>query len=116
MLSWEEKRKRKRLFTLLQVEYRGRNLWQMAEAKDISAYGMFIAAEKTEPPLTNVELMFELKKGDARKNIVAEGVVEWNRACPGKDDSGRILPAGMGIMFTRLIPAASKDFIKSALA
>jgi hypothetical protein len=115
MISWQEKRKYKRAFIKLMVEYRGKNLWQMVEAKDISADGMFIVAEKTEPPLTTVDLMFELEKDNLKKNIVAEGVVAWNRPAAITDEKGETQPAGMGIMFTKIFSVTAKDLIKSAL-
>lgn len=111
MINWEEKRKHKRAFIRLKVEYRGKNLWRMVEARDISTGGMFVATDKVEPPQTKVELLFELGKDEYKKNIRAEGVVAWNRPRPIKDEKGEIQPAGMGIMFTKIIPSLAKKAI-----
>ena len=111
MMNWEEKRKQKRALIRLKAEYRGKNLWQMVEARDISAGGMFIATDKVEPAQTKVELLFELGKDEHKKNIRAEGVVAWNRLKPLKDEKGELQPAGMGIMFTKITPSVSKNTI-----
>jgi hypothetical protein len=111
MINWGEKRRQKRAFIRLKAEYRGKNLWQMAEAQDISAGGMFIATDKVEPPQTKVELLFELGKDEHKRNIRAEGVVAWNRREAIKDEKGEPLPAGMGIMFTKITPSVSKNDI-----
>lgn len=111
MINWEEKRKQKRAFIRLKAEYRGKNLWQMVEARDISAGGMFIATDKVEPPQTKVELLFELGKEEHKKNIRAEGVVAWNRREAIKDEKGELQPAGMGIMFSKITPSVSKNAI-----
>lgn len=109
-----EKRKHKRAFVKLKVEYRGKSFWQMVEARDISAGGMFIATEKVEPAQTKIEVMFELGT-EKKKTIRAEGVVVWNRTQSIKNDNGEILPAGMGIMFTKIIPFISKQFIEDMI-
>lgn len=111
MINWEEKRRQKRAFIRLKAEYRGKNLWQMVEARDISAGGMFIATDKVEPPQTKVELLFELGKDEHKKNIRAEGVVAWNRREAIKDEKGELQPAGMGIMFSKITPSVSKNTI-----
>ena len=111
MINWEEKRKQKRAFIRLKAEYRGKNLWQMVEARDISAGGMFIATDKVEPPQTKVELLFELGKDEHKKNIRAEGVVAWSRREAIKDEKGELQPAGMGIMFSKITPSVSKNAI-----
>lgn len=111
MNTWDEKRRHKRAYLKLPVEYRGKNVWQMVEARDISVGGMFIATEKIEPPQTKIEVLFELGK-DKKKTIRAEGVVAWTRPQSVKDEKGEILqPAGMGIKFTQITPLASKTFI-----
>lgn len=111
MINWEEKRKQKRAFIRLKAEYRGKHLWQMVEAQDISAGGMFIATDKVEPAQTKVELLFELGKDEHKKSIRAEGVVAWNRREAIKDEKGELRPAGMGIMFTKITPSVSKNVI-----
>lgn len=111
MINWEEKRKYKRAFIKLMVEYRGKTFWQMVEARDISAGGMFIATDKIEPPQTKIEVIFELGKENQKKTIRAEGVVAWSRASAIKDDKGELQPAGMGIMFTKIFPYVSKEVI-----
>src|SRR3989338_647842 len=111
MMNWEEKRKQKRALIRLKAEYRGKNLWQMVEARDISAGGMFIATDKVEPAQTKVELLFELGKDEHKKTICVEGVVAWNRLKPIKDEKGELQPAGMGIMFTKITPSVSKNAI-----
>lgn len=110
-MSWEEKRKHKRAFIKLLVEYRGKSFWQMVEARDISAGGMFIVTEKVEPPQTKIEVIFELGKENNKKTIRAEGVVAWSRAQAIKDEKGEVAPAGMGIMFTKIFPFVSKEAI-----
>ena len=109
-MNENEKRKHKRALVKLKVEYRGKSFWQMVEAQDLSAGGMFIATEKVEPAQTKIEVMFELGKED-KKTIRAEGVVAWNRTQSIKTADGEVLPAGMGIMFTKITPFLSKQFI-----
>jgi len=109
-MRWEEKRKFRRAYIKLPVEYRGKSFWQLVEARDISAGGMFVITEKVEPPQTKIEVMFNFGKVDKRF-IHAEGVVVWNRAKPKDDGTGKILPPGMGIMFTKFLPSRSQDFI-----
>lgn len=111
MINWDEKRQHKRAFIKLRVEYRGKHFWQMVEAQDISAGGMFIATDKVEPPKTKIEVMFELGKEENKKTIHAEGAVAWSRTEAIKDEKGEIVPAGMGIMFTKITPALSKNTI-----
>lgn len=95
----------------MKAEYRGKNLWQMVEARDISAGGMFIATDKVEPPQTRVELLFELGKDEHKKNIRAEGAVAWTRRETIKDEKGGLQPPGMGVMFTKITPSVSKNTI-----
>ena len=109
-MNENEKRKHKRALVKLKVEYRGKSFWQMVEAQDLSAGGMFIATEKVEPAQTKIEVMFELGK-ENKKTIRAEGVVAWNRTQSIKSADGEVLPAGMGIMFTKITPFLSKQFI-----
>ncbi|HAH20492.1 MAG TPA: hypothetical protein DCL49_06255 [Candidatus Omnitrophica bacterium] len=109
-MNENEKRKHKRALVKLKVEYRGKSFWQMVEAQDLSAGGMFIATEKVEPAQTKIEVMFELGK-ENKKTIRAEGVVAWNRTQSIKTADGEVLPAGMGIMFTKITPFLSKQFI-----
>lgn len=111
MNAGEEKRKHKRAYIKIPVEYRGKNVWQMVEALDISAGGMFVATDKIEPAQTKIEIMFELGK-ETKKTIRAEGTVAWIRPIPIKNERGEITqPAGMGIMFTKLTPFMSKEEI-----
>jgi c-di-GMP-binding flagellar brake protein YcgR len=109
-MSWDEKRKFKRVYMRFAVEYRSLSFWQYVEARDISAGGLFLVTENVEPPKTKIEVMFEFGNNE-KKFIHAEGVVAWNRTKSSKDESGNIQPAGMGIMFTKITPMAAKDFI-----
>ena len=84
----------------------------MIEARDLSLGGIFVAADKIEPPQTKVEVMFELGKDNNKKTIQAEGVVTWSRKQQAVDENGDVLPAGMGIMFTKITPALAKSDIK----
>ncbi|MFC1592406.1 PilZ domain-containing protein [Candidatus Omnitrophota bacterium] len=113
-MGWEEKRRDKRAYIKFSVEYRGKSFWQVVQAQDISAGGMFITTEKIEPPQTKVEIMFTFGK-DNEKIIHAQGVVAWNRGKPQEDEKGNILPAGMGIMFTKFLPARSQNMIKDMI-
>ena len=113
-MKWEEKRQFKRAFVKISVEYRGKSFWQVVEAQDISAGGMFIATEKVEAPQTKVEIMFTFGKDD-KKFIHAQGVVAWSRSKPKVDEDGNPLPAGMGIKFTKFLPSRSKDFINGLI-
>ena len=113
-MQWQEKRKYKRAYVRFPVEYRGKSFWQVVQAQDISAGGMFITTQKVEPPQTNVEILFSFGKDNTRL-IHAEGVVAWNRAKPKDDGKGNILPAGMGIMFTKFLPSSSQNFIKDLI-
>lgn len=93
------------------VECRSKNIWQYVEARDISERGVFLVTDKVESPRTKVEMMFELSKYDQR-SIFAQGVVAWSRPESVCDEKGAVEPAGMGIMFTKLTPAAvTKSFI-----
>ena len=111
MTNWEEKRKHKRAYLKLVVEYRSKNFWQMIEARDISAGGMFVIADKLEPAQTKVEIMFKFGN-DNKKVIMAEGVVAWCRNKPAKDEKGQLQAAGMGITFTKIMPSAAKAYIE----
>jgi Tfp pilus assembly protein PilZ len=115
MINWDEKRKYKRAFIKLAVEYRGKSFWQMVEANDISAGGMFVATDKVEPAQTKIEIIFELGKEPYKKTIRAEGVVAWSRAQAAKDEKGEAVPAGMGIMFTKTFPFVSKEVFENLL-
>jgi Tfp pilus assembly protein PilZ len=113
-MEWEEKRKYKRAYIRFPVEYRGKSFWQVVQAQDISAGGMFIATNKIELPQTKVEVMFTFGNGEKRL-IHVEGVVVWNRPKPKDDGKGNLLPAGMGIMFTKFLPSRSQNFIKDLI-
>lgn len=111
-MPWEEKRQYKRAYIKFPVECRGKNFWQVIEATDISAGGIFVVTDKLEPPGTKIEIMFEFGEGDEKKIIYAEGEVAWMRPKPVNDGSGSAKqPAGMGIKFTKLVPLTAKDFI-----
>ena len=112
--KWEEKRKHKRAYVRFSVEYRGKSLWQLVEARDISAGGMFIVTEKIEPPGTKIKVSFNFTK-DNRGFVCAEGIVVWNKAKIEDDGKGNILPCGMGIKFTKIIPFAQKNFINDMI-
>lgn len=110
-MEWEEKREWKRAYIKFPVECRGKSFWQMIEAMDISAGGMFVVTDRVEPAQTKIEIMFEFGEAE-KKFIYAEGVVAWNRSKPVQDEAGNVTqPAGMGIKFTKLTPLAAKDFI-----
>ncbi len=111
-MGWEEKRQFKRAYIKVTVEYRGKNFWQMVEAKDISAGGIFVATDTVEPPDTAVEIMFEFGDEKGQKQFMhAEGTVAWSRPKETHDAEGNVLPAGMGIRFTKINPLSAKDFI-----
>jgi len=110
MASWAEKRQYQRAYVKLRVECRGKSFWQYVETRDISAGGMFVATDKVEPPQTKVEVMFEF--GDKEKKFIhAEGVVAWSKAKPTPGESGTMIPAGMGVMFTKITPASGRNYI-----
>lgn len=111
-MGWEERRQYRRAFIKFMVEYRGKSSWQMIEARDISAGGMFIVTDTVEPPNSEVEIMFELEMDDKRRKFVhAKGLVAWNRSKGAHDSQGTAQPAGMGIKFVKLSPLSAKDFI-----
>ncbi len=113
-MSWEEKRKHKRVNLQISVECRGKNFWQCVVTNDVSVGGMFIATDKVEPPQTAVDVMFEIG-GDHTRFIHAEGVVTWARSKPAADEKGQMQPAGMGIMFIKLMPLTAKDYIEEMI-
>lgn len=115
MINWEERRKQKRAFIKLSVEYRSKNFWQMIEALDVSTGGMFLATDKIEPPQTKIEIMFEIGKEPHKKIVHAEGVVTWTRPKAVKDEKGKIQPSGMGVMFTKMTPSAAKLSIENMI-
>lgn len=112
----DDRRKFRRAYIKLQVECRGKSTWQMIEATDISAGGMFVATDTVEPRDTNIEILFEFGLEQGKKQFVrAEGKVAWSRAKESKDEQGNILPAGMGVQFTKLNPLSSRDFIEEVI-
>ena len=111
MGSYDEKRQYKRAYLRLYVECRGKSFWQYVETRDLSAGGMFVVTDKVEPAKTKVEIMFECGAPSEKKFIHAEGVVAWSRGKPFKNEQGEDVPAGMGIMFTKITPSAGKDYI-----
>ena len=115
MINWAEKRQHKRVDIRLMVEYRSKGAWQMTEARDLSLGGLFVSADKIEPPQTKVEVMFDIGKDAAKKTINAEGIVTWSRKEPVKAEDGELLPAGMGIMFTKITPMLAKSDLKQLI-
>jgi len=111
MSAWEEKREFKRATIKVKVECRGKSFWQYVETRDISAGGMFVETDKVEPAKTKIEVMFEFEQQAEKKFIHAEAVVAWSRPKPVKEESGEIVPAGMGIMFTKIMPSGGKEYI-----
>ncbi|MDD5729561.1 MAG: PilZ domain-containing protein [Candidatus Omnitrophica bacterium] len=110
MVSWEEKREYCRAYVKIQVECRGKSYWQYVETRDISAGGMFVVTDKVEPANTKIEVMFDF--GESEKRFIhAEGTVAWSRSKPFKDEKGEVIPAGMGIKFTKITPSVGKNFI-----
>jgi Tfp pilus assembly protein PilZ len=109
----EDRRKYKRAFIKIQVECRGSKFWQYVETKDLSAGGMFLATDKVEEVQAKLEIIFEFEKGSEKKFICAEGVVVWSRPQALGDGQGNTLPAGMGIMFTKLNPSTAKGYLES---
>jgi len=107
-MGWAEKRKYKRAYFRLTVEVRSQSCWQFVNALDVSAGGMFVVTEKTEPKGTNVEALFDFGN---EKFIYAKGIVVWVRSAPETDKDGKELPAGMGIEFTKFVPLTAKEFI-----
>jgi Tfp pilus assembly protein PilZ len=111
-MQWQEKRRYKRAYIRIPVQCRGKNFWQYVEARDISAGGMFVATEQVEPLQTKLEVMFEFA-GEEKKFVRAEAVVVWTRPKPASDEKGNLLPAGMGLKFTDLLPLTAKEYIDS---
>ncbi len=112
----EDRREFKRAYIRLSVEYRGKSTWQMIEAKDISAGGMFVATDTIEPQNTEIEIMFEFGDQQEHKKFVhAKGIVAWTRPKEIRDQEGNVQPAGMGIKFTKLSPLSAKEFINEAV-
>ncbi len=104
----EERREYKRVYIRFKVECRGKKYWQYVDAMNISAGGMFIFTEKSEPVETKLEVMFELTD----KLIKADAVVAWVREKTIKDKNGDIIkPAGMGLKFSKLSPLTAKECI-----
>lgn len=110
MGAFDEKRQYLRAVIKLKVECRGKSFWQYVETRDISAGGMFVVTDKVEPAKTKIEVMFEFDEGE-KKFIHAEGTVAWSRGKPFKNETGEIIPAGMGIMFTKITPSNGRDYI-----
>ncbi len=110
MASYDEKRQYQRAYFKIKVECRGKSFWQYVETRDISAGGMFVVTDKVEPAKTKIEVMFEFDEGE-KKFIYAEGVVAWSRGKPFKNEAGETIPAGMGIMFTKITPSGGKAYI-----
>ena len=111
-MDWVEKRQYKRAYIRFPVECRSKSSWQVIEARDISAGGMFVATEKIEPPNTEIEAMFNFGTSeDDRQFMRAEGIVVWVRPKESQDEQGNTLPVGMGIKFNKLQPISAKDFI-----
>jgi len=109
-MGYEEKRQYLRAVIKLKVECRGKSFWQYVETRDISAGGMFVVTDKVEPAKTKIEVMFEFEE-DEKKFIHAEGEVAWSRGKPFKNAAGETIPAGMGIMFTKVTPSSGKNYI-----
>lgn len=105
-----ERRKYKRVFIRLSVEYRGKNIWQKVEADNISEGGIFLVTERIEPPGTPVEVIFNFGKVD-KKLIYAEGIVAWSREQAGTDEEGKALPPGMGIQFNKFSNLEARTFL-----
>lgn len=105
-----ERRKFKRVFIRLSVEYRGKNIWQKIEADNISEGGIFVVTDKIEPPGTVVEVIFNFGK-DSKKLIYAEGIVCWARDKESVDEQGKPVPPGMGIQFNKFSPLESRTFL-----
>jgi c-di-GMP-binding flagellar brake protein YcgR len=110
-MGWEEKRQYKRAYIRLSVEVRSKSCWQYVEAADISAGGMFVITEKTEPVQTRVEALFDFGTEGKKRFIYAEGMVVWVRGTPETDKEAKTLPAGMGVKFTKFVPLTAKEFI-----
>jgi len=105
-----EKRKHKRVFARISVEYRGKNIWQRIEAENVSEGGMFLVTDKIEPQGTPIEIIFKL--GKAKNQLIyAEGIVVWVREAASNDSEGNLIPAGMGIHFNKYSPLEAKTFL-----
>ncbi len=114
-MGGEERRQFKRAYIKVMVECRGKSSWQMIEARDISAGGMFVVTDRVEPLNTELEVMFEFGAGASNKQPMrAEGIVAWGRPEESRDEEGNIQPAGMGIRFTKLNPL-TRDFINEVV-
>lgn len=111
MIASAEKRQCKRQLTYFTVEYRSKNIWQLAQARNISMHGILIVADKIDPAKTKVELFFELGKEAEEENICVEGIIAWNRPDLFIGQERGTLSHGMGIRFTKLMPSLSRGLI-----
>lgn len=105
-----EKRKYKRVYLRFPVECRGKNIWQKAEASNVSEGGMFVVTDKVEEVGTPLEVIFNFGKKD-KKLIHADGVVVWVREKEIVDSEGRHFPVGMGIRFIHFSPLDTREFM-----
>jgi len=110
-----ERRRYPRVSVKFSVEYRGKNIWQNAEAYNLSQRGVFIATERIEPPGTRIEILFEVGKEDVRR-IHVDATVVWTRQKVETIDGGGFLPAGMGIKFEKIFPSDGEAFLKEMIA
>ena len=105
-----ERRRYKRIPAFVPVEYRGKTIWQVVEAHNISEGGTFISTDKIEAPESLAELIFNF--GEEGQNFVyTQGKVVWNREKPLSNSEGKIVPAGMGVQFTKFLSLEYKKFI-----
>lgn len=106
----EERRKYKRIYMRLPVEYRGKNIWQQVEVHNISEGGIFVITDKLESPGTPVELILAFGEKE-KKMVYVEGTVVWCREKSAKSEEGELFPIGMGIQFRKFSSTENRQFI-----
>jgi len=102
-MNFEEKRKHRRIAIQFPIDYKGKRIFQYKQGKNIGIGGLFIETENIEEFGTEVVLEFSFPHEET--TLEAEGVVRWSRLKPFKDNKGKVIPAGMGIMFTKISDA-----------
>lgn len=109
-----ERREHPRIYLKLPGECRGKNVWQKVTIYNLSKKGMFIGAQKVEPPGTLIEIYFEFGEEANKSSFHIDAVVVWNREQEEKRE-GRILPVGMGVRFQKIFPADAEKFLEGVI-
>lgn len=107
----EERRKYPRIKVKFPVEYRGKNILQNVEIRDLSLGGCFLSTEKIESKDTPVEIYFSLAKDI---QFCIEGRVAWVREKAQKQGD-EVLPAGMGIEFKVIHPNQGRKILQELI-